>query len=305
MRESILGISSTVAAMCVAGIATLVLGLLRARARIAAARGLERIVALTSVCFAVPLAVFGTLHLFAASSMTAMVPSYMPWHMFWICGVGVSLIAAALSIASGVAVRWSGLLFGIMMLLFVAMIHFPGALARPHDRLAWTIVFRECAFGGGGWLLAAHAMDAGRRGRTVLIAIGSVLVSITMIVFGVEHFLHPTGLPGVPLARQMPTWVPAQALIDYVTGAALLVAAGSTLTRARTRTVAASVGGWILLLLLVIYVPVLVGALADPRANAQLEGVNYFADTLLFAAVVLATASVSPVISASGLSLKT
>lgn len=305
MRESILGISSTVAAMCVAGIATLVLGLLRARARIAAARGLERIVALTSVCFAVPLAVFGTLHLFAASSMTAMVPSYMPWHMFWICGVGVSLIAAAVSIAAGVAVRWSGLLFGIMMLLFVAMIHFPGALARPHDRLAWTIVFRECAFGGGGWLLAAHAMDAGRRGRTVLIAIGSVLVSITMIVFGVEHFLHPTGLPGVPLARQMPTWVPAQALIDYVTGAALLVAAGSTLTRARTRTVAASVGGWILLLLLVIYVPVLVGALADSRANAQLEGVNYFADTMLFAAVVLATASVSPVIPASGLSLKT
>jgi uncharacterized membrane protein len=299
VSESILGISPTVAAMCVAGIAVFLLGLLRAKGEIAAARGLEKIVALTSVCFAVPLAAFGTLHLFAARSMTAMVPAYMPWRMFWVCGVGVSLIAAAVSIAARVAVRWSGLLFGIMMLLFVAMIHFPGALARPHDRIAWTIVFRECAFGGGGWLLAAHAMDESRQGRSVLIAIGSVLVTITMIVFGVEHFLHPTGLPGVPLARQMPTWVPAQALIDYVTGAALLVAAGSTLMRARTRTVAASVGGWILLLVLVIYGPVLAGALADPRAGAQLEGVNYFADTLLFAAVVLATASVSPAIPAA------
>jgi hypothetical protein len=26
-----------------------------------------------------------------------------------------------------------------------------------------------------------------------------------MAVFGVEHFFHPTGLPVVPLAKQMPT----------------------------------------------------------------------------------------------------
>jgi hypothetical protein len=57
------------------------------------------------------------------------------------------------------------------------------------------------------------------------------------------------------------------------------------------RTVGACVGGWILLMILVIYVPVMIAALADPSAGVQLEGVNYFADTLLFAGVVLAAAT--------------
>jgi hypothetical protein len=61
-----------------------------------------------------------------------------------------------------------------------------------------------------------------------------------------------------------------------------------------TRTVAAAVGGWIVLLVLVIYGPVLIGALADPASGVQVEGINYFADTLLFAGVILALARTAP-----------
>jgi hypothetical protein len=63
----------------------------------------------------------------------------MPWRLFWVYFVGCALIAASLSIATKIEVRWSGLLFGIMMFLFVAMIHLRGALANPHDRIIWTI----------------------------------------------------------------------------------------------------------------------------------------------------------------------
>jgi hypothetical protein len=55
--------------------------------------------------------------------------------------------------------------------------------------------------------------------------------------------------------------------------------------------VATCLGGWILLLILVIYGPVLIGALSEPRTAVKLEGINYFADTLLFAGVILALAS--------------
>jgi len=47
--------------------------------------------------------------------MIGLVPSYMPWRLFWIYFVGVALIVASLSIATRIQVRWSGLLFGIMM----------------------------------------------------------------------------------------------------------------------------------------------------------------------------------------------
>lgn len=77
---------------------------------------------------------------------------YMPWRLFWVYFVGCALFAASLSIAK-IGVRWSGLLFGIMMFSFVAMIHVPGALAT-HYRIVSLIVFREMSFGAGGWLLA-------------------------------------------------------------------------------------------------------------------------------------------------------
>src|SRR5882724_2285247 len=239
----------TVVAMCVAAIALFLIGVVAAKNDIAEARGLEKIVALRHVCYAIPLAVFGALHLFGPQFVLPLVPRYMPWRSFWVYFVGGALIAASLSIATKTAVRWSGLLAGLMMFSFVAMIHLPGALARPHDRIIWTIVVREMSFGGGAWILAGTARDGWRGpGKSALTHVGRTLVAIAAILFGIEHFLHATGLPGVPLQKQMPTWIPGRVLIDYVTGAALLVTGGSILLTRNTRLVATCLGGWILLL---------------------------------------------------------
>ena len=282
-------------AMCSAGIALFLIGGLASKKEIAGARGLDKIAALSNLCFAVPLAVFGTLHLFGPEFVKNLVPKYMPGRMFWVYFVGGALIAASLSIATKIGVRWSGLLVGIMMFLFVAMLYFPGALRQPHNRIIWTIVFRESSFGGAGWILAAVAKD-GWRGpvKTTLITVGRIVIALAAIFFGIEHFLHPLGLPGVPLQKEMPAWIPGRVLIDYVTGAALLVAGGSVLLPRKTRVVAACVGGWILLTVLVIYAPVMIGALSQPGIGVKVEGINYFADTLLFAGVILALASAAP-----------
>jgi uncharacterized membrane protein len=127
----------------------------------------------------------------------------------------------------------------------------------------------------------------------MLITVGRITIALAAIFFGIQHFLHPLGLPGVPLEKEIPTWVPGRVLIDYVTGAALLLTGASILLNRKMRTIAACVGGWILLLVLVIYGPVLVTALAQPGIETQIEGINYFADTLLFAGVILAASSAS------------
>jgi hypothetical protein len=278
-------------AMCVAGIAILLIGIPAAKKAIASARGLDKVVALAGLSVAIPLAVFGALHLFGPQLVRDLVPRYMPWRTFWVYFVGFCLLSASLSIASGIAVRWSGLLFGIMMFLFVAMIHLRGALARPHDRIIWTIVVRETSFGGAGWLLAGTAMDGWRaRDKRVLVAVGRACVLLAAVVFGVEHLLHPTGLPGVPLQKQMPEWLPGRALIDYVTGGALLVLGGSIVLSRNTRTVAAVLGAWLMLLVVAMYGPILITALLQSSAGVKVEAINYFADTLLFAGVILALA---------------
>lgn len=306
--------SHTAVAMCSAGIAILLIGAWAAKKEIIAARGLDKIVALSNLCFAAPLAVFGMLHLFAPDFVKGLVPPYMPGRMFWVYFVGCALIAASLSIATKIAVRWSGLLVGIMMFMFVAMLYLPSGLRHMHAfanavtaniayrqegnglaRFTWTIVFRESSFGAAAWLLAATAAN-GWRGLTkdTLITVGRIVIALAAIFFGIQHFPHHMGLPGVPLRKEMPAWVPARAIIDYVTGAALLACGVSILLNRKVRTVAASVAAWILLLIVVIYGPVMIAALGAPELEVKVEGINYFADTLLFAGVILALASATP-----------
>src|SRR5215831_11685132 len=285
-------ISGTAVAMCAAGIALLMIGVLAAKNEFSEAHGLDKIVALTNLSFAIPLAVFGALHLFGQRFVIAIVPVYMPWRLFWVYSIGCALIAASLSIASRIAVRWSGLLFGIMMFLFDAMIHIRGVVAQPHNRIILTVVIREASFGGAGWILAATAKDGWRgQTRSTLITVGRILIAIAAIFFGIEHFLHPEGLPGVPLQKQIPAWLPGRVLIDYVTGAALVVAGVCFLLARKARMAATYLGAWILLLVLVIYAPVMIMALREPGIGVQVEGINYFFDTLLFAGTILAVAS--------------
>jgi hypothetical protein len=61
-----------------------------------------------------------------------------------------------------------------------------------------------------------------------------------------------------------------------------------------TRIAATNLGTWILLLVEFVYGPMLIVALLDPSTAVKVEGINYFADTLLYAGVILALARAMP-----------
>jgi hypothetical protein len=291
--------SRTAASMSVAAILLFLIALWAAKTDIARASGLDKVVGLSNLCFALPLAVFGAEHLSAAEFIQQGVPSYVPWHLFWAYFVGFALLAASLSIATKIQVRWSGLLFGIMMFLFVAMMDIPGALAKPGDRFGWTLLLRELAFGGGGWILAGTAMrEPGRESNPAapafFVTTGRVLTGIAAIFYGVETFLHPLGMPGIPLEKLMSEWIPARPLIGYLTAAILVVAGAAILLAQKTRMAATYLGTWIVLLVVFIYGPILIASLLDPSTAVKVEGLNYFFDTLLFAGTILALARATP-----------
>jgi uncharacterized membrane protein len=281
--------SRTAVSMCSAAVLLFLIALWAARTDIPRARGLDKIVVLSNLCFAIPLAVFGAEHLSGARFIMLAVPSYMPWRLFWVYLVGFALLSASLSIATKLQVRWSGLLFGIMMFLFVAMVHVPRVLASPGDRFAWVIVFREMSFAGGAWAFAGSTMRG--QGENKLITVGRVLIAFAALFFSVWHFLHPMACPGVPLEKLMPAWIPGRLLIGYLTGAILLLAGASILLAKKARMAATYLGTWILLLVLFIYGPILIVQMSDPSTAVKVEGINYFADTLLFAGAILALAS--------------
>jgi uncharacterized membrane protein len=299
-------ISRTAVSMGSAGIILFFVALWAAKTDVARARGLDKIVALSNLCFAAPLAVFGAEHFSAARGIMQIVPKFMPWPLFWTYFVGCALLAASLSIGTRIQVRWSGLLFGIMMFLFVAMMDLPGTLAKPHDRFTWTLMLREMSFGAGGWVLAGGAMREQSKNRfiilgrafiefaPILITVGRIVIGIAAIFYGVEHFLHPVNVPGVPLEKLMPVWIPGRLVIGYLTGAILVIAGAGILLGKKTRMAATYLGSWIFLLVVFIYGPILIAGLADPSTDAKVEGLNYFFDTLLYAGTILVIASATP-----------
>ena len=267
-----------------AGIVALVAGLFLVRGRFAAASGADRILVLGPVFEAVALAIFAAEHFLAARDLMGIVPRWLPGPLFWTYFVGVALLAAAVSFIAWRYVRWSACLLALLFLIIVVTIDLPILPQHIHERLFWTLTVRETSFAGGAMVLAGSLWARGRAAGTALLVVGRLIVASVFVFYAIEHFLFPRFVPGVPLEKMTPAWIPAPTLIAYFVGATLLVAGVGLMIR-RTRRIAAAGAGSVLVLLTVFfYIPILVTEIHSPLA---VEGVNYVGDTLLFAATAL------------------
>jgi len=279
------------------------LGLFATRQEVSQAHGLNKIVVLGRLCYAAPLAVFAGEHFASARAIMQMVPEYMPARLFWAYFVGVCLVAASLSIVLNIQAQWSGILLGVMFILFVLMLDIPVVVSHPaRDRFEWILIVREPSFACGAFALAATSMAASRsRVSQALVTLARVVISLVVIFYGVEHFLHPDHVPVVPLEMLLPAWIPAHTLIGYVTGAAL-VAAGTSMVfwRKSARMAATYLGTLILLVVALVYLPILIASASATGAGEKIEALNYFADTLFFGGTVLVLANALPKDSPAG-----
>ena len=245
------------------------------------ARGLDKAYPLGRVSLAVPMAAFGAEHLASAQTIMKLVPGWMPGKLFWTYFVGVALIAAALSFIFRVRIRLSAILLGIMFFCFVGMMDVPGALAAPHNRFAWTLAARQSAFGAGAILLAIASVARERTPGENRVALGALyVIAVVSVFYGIEHFLHPERVPAVPLAKVTPLWIPAAHFWTVLTGIALVIGGGAMFVRSVSRPAAAALGAWVVLLVMSLYLAIMI-------SKPDIEGLNYFADTLLFGGVLL------------------
>jgi uncharacterized membrane protein len=268
----------------VAGAAALLVGGFVARKDFAAARGLDKLTTLACVFFAAPLAAFGAEHLTDAHTIAQIIPQWMPGRLFWAYFVGVALIAAGLSLSLKRYLRLTGTLTALMFFLFVAMMHIPGAIATPRDRFAWAILIRDLSFGCGALALAGAMSPRKSAGGNAAITVARILLAVGMIVFGVEHLLHPGNAPGVPLEKMTPAWVPLPYLWAWITGVVLIVAGVAILINRHAHQAALWAGLVQVLITLFLYTPILVMARG---AMPVLVGLNYVFDTLLYGGAIL------------------
>jgi uncharacterized membrane protein len=271
------------------GVAALIAGLVLVRGRFRAASGLGRIIVLGPVFEAVALAVFAAEHFLAARDLAGIVPRWLPGPLFWVYFVGAAWLAAAISFIVWRHVRWSAALVALLFLIIVATMSLPSLPRHLHERFFWTLTVRETAFASGTMVLAGSVWRSGMNSAgAALMLFGRVLLAPIFIFYAIQHFLFPRFVPGVPLEKMTPAWMPAPTLIAYLVGITLLLAGVGLLFR-RTIQIAAAVSGMALLLLTAFfYVPILV---TEIHSELAVEGINYVGDTLLFAATALLAGS--------------
>ncbi|MEL6660207.1 MAG: DoxX family protein [Bacteroidota bacterium] len=111
--------------------------------------------------FVLPFAAFGFLHFGPLEFSLPYIPSFLPFPAFWVYFTGFCLMAFTLST---ILKNWDGLaavLLGVMLLLFVVLIHVPKAMQG--DFLQVIATFRDTAMAGAAFIYAT-TMAADHRG---------------------------------------------------------------------------------------------------------------------------------------------
>ena len=255
----------------------LIVGLIRILPQLRHEHGIDKILPFGRLFYAIPLAVFGTEHFTITPVIAALVPRWIPAHTFWTYLVGTAFICAGFSIAAGVRARLAAALVGMTFLIFVLTMDLPAAVAHPANRFFWALALRELAFSGGALALAM----SGTRAK----AIPRLFIGIASQFYGVEHLLHPSYVPGIPLQKLTPEWIPGHIVLSYFVGVVLIVAGVCLLMNKKTRLAATALGLTILLTVLWIYLPMLIAAPTD------LVALNFFFDTMLFCGAILLLAN--------------
>ncbi len=239
------------------------------------------------VFYAAPLAAFGVEHFTLTAGIASIVPSWIPWHRFWVYLVGACFIAAALSIVTRIQARLSASLVAATFFLFVVLMDLPGWARNPRDLFALTLALRELSFSGAALALAVSLMPQ-RRERDVLVTVARFAVGVPVLFYSFMQFTHADHVPGIPLRPLTPPYVFGHAVWAYLCAAIYAVAGTFLVFGKKARVAATCLGVTVFAIVLVVYVPMAVAQ------RASITGFNFLGDTLMYCGALLMLAGAMP-----------
>lgn len=128
-------------------------------------RFLAQLIPLGKYFMAVLLVVFGISHFIYKDFVATLVPGWIPGHIFWTYFAGAALIAGGLGIGWGIKRKLAAGLTGLMIFIWLIILHIPRAIADPHSGNGneWTSVFEALAFSGIAFLICSKSSSAATR----------------------------------------------------------------------------------------------------------------------------------------------
>ena len=223
-------------------------------------------------------------------------PAWIPWLTAWAYLGGAALVlAAAVIIFSKNAARTT-LVLGIAFLLFFLIFHVTYQLfISPfsfHLGL-WTDPLKELALSGGAFVIAGSYQEEKRYTepsfRTsfpgILIPYGPIFFSITMIVFGIDHFLYTEFV-----ATLVPRWIPGPVFWTYFAAVALIGSGVAIILNIKRRLIGILLGIMLFIWFVILHIP---RAVVAPYVDKGNEVTSVF-EALAFSGIAFVIACMPP-----------
>jgi uncharacterized membrane protein YphA (DoxX/SURF4 family) len=118
---------------------------------------LKKLAPAGAILFAIPIICFGCLHFLEAEAASPLVPSWIPYHLFWMYFCGAALIGSGISIILKIRTGLFAALLGIMIFIWFVILHLPGVFVSPAVYLADEMVsaFLALAYSGTAFVIAS------------------------------------------------------------------------------------------------------------------------------------------------------
>jgi uncharacterized membrane protein len=239
--------------------------------------------------YGVAMVVYGIQQIFYGTFRNVQFPawqSFIPWLFMWaiITGFGLAIAGVAIIINKN-GRRVSLYLGGIFLFLFL-FVHVPfelfGEVNSSAHLALWTNALKGLALSGGAFVMAgSFTGDVSEKSTLInllerLIPFGGIFFSITMISFGIMHFMY-----GEFVSNLVPDWVPDHLFWTYFSAVALIGSGISIILKIRTGAIAMLMSVMLLLWVILLHLP---RAIANPFNERGNELASMF-DALAFCGI--------------------
>jgi uncharacterized membrane protein len=187
--------------------------------------------------------------------------------------LSIILVGTAVAIITQKQGASTAILLGFVFLALLIGCHLPyEGWVDPAGRQsigAWNNAFKESALAGSAFVVAGsltrertlHKLAYTNK-QQALTTIGSILFSITIVVFGIEHLLYAAFVKTL-----VPVWIPGPLFWTYFAAVALVGGGSAILFQTRSRLAAMLLGIMIFLWVILLHIPRAAVAPATDKGN--------------------------------------
>jgi hypothetical protein len=124
-------------------------------------RALDALIPFGVFFYSIMLVIFGIEHFLYADGVQALVPDWIPGHLFWTYFAAVALIGAGVALIFRIKVKLIGLLTGIMIFIWFLILHIPRAAVAPVTDKGneMASVFESLGYSGIAFVIAYAAVS--------------------------------------------------------------------------------------------------------------------------------------------------